>query len=84
MHAHNNDPITYFHIWSIHKVSFQNRAFKLVTVEAFNIPSSKVHGTNMGPIRGLQDPDGPHVGPMNFAIWDTYTIHTSHLFYDNL
>ena len=31
-------------------------------------PDSKVHGTNMGPIWGRQDPDGPHVGPMNFAI----------------
>ena len=24
----------------------------------------------MGPIWGRQDPDGPHVGPMNLAIWD--------------
>ena len=24
----------------------------------------------MGPILGRQDPGGPHVGPMNFAIWD--------------
>ena len=24
----------------------------------------------MGPTWGRQDPDGPHVGPMNFAIWD--------------
>ena len=30
-----------------------------------------VHGVNMGPIWGQQDPGGPHVGPMNFAIWDT-------------
>ena len=30
---------------------------------------SKVHGANMGPIWGRQDPGGPHVGPMNFAIW---------------
>ena len=30
---------------------------------------SKVHGANMDPIWGRQDPDGPHVGPMNFAIW---------------
>ena len=28
----------------------------------------KVHGANMGPIRGRQDPGGPPVGPMNFAI----------------
>ena len=33
------------------------------------VPDSKVHGANMGPIWGRQDPDGPHVGPMNFAIW---------------
>ena len=32
-------------------------------------PDSKVHGANMGPIWDRQDPDGSHVGPMNFAIW---------------
>ena len=32
-------------------------------------PDSKVHWANMGPIWGRQDPGGPHVGPMNFAIW---------------
>ena len=32
-------------------------------------PYSKDHGVNMGPIWGRQDPGGPHVGPMNFAIW---------------
>ena len=30
---------------------------------------SKVRGANMGPIRGRQAPGGPHVGPMNLAIW---------------
>ena len=34
------------------------------------IPDSKVHGTNMGPTWGQQDPGGPHVGHMNFTIWD--------------
>ena len=34
-----------------------------------NFPDSKVHGANMGPIWGRQDPGGTHVGPMNFAIW---------------
>ena len=34
-----------------------------------SVPDSKVHGANMGPIWGRQDPGGPHVGPMNFAIW---------------
>ena len=32
-------------------------------------PDSKVHGANMGPTWGRQDPGGPRVGPMNFAIW---------------
>ena len=36
-------------------------------------PDSKVHGTNLGPIWGRQDPGGPHVVPMNFAIW-VYTV----------
>ena len=30
---------------------------------------AKFHGANMGPIWGRQEPDGPHAGPMNFAIW---------------
>ena len=33
------------------------------------IPDSKVHGANMGPIWGRQDPGGLHVGPKNLAIW---------------
>ena len=32
-------------------------------------PDSKVHGANMEPIWGRHDPGGPHVGPMNLAIW---------------
>ena len=35
-------------------------------------PDSKVHGANKGPIWGRQDPGGPHVCPMNFAIWVGY------------
>ena len=35
-----------------------------------NNPDSKVNGANMGPIWGRQDPGGPHVGPMNFAIFE--------------
>ena len=38
------------------------------------IPDSKVHGANMGPIWGQQVPGGPHVCPVNFAIWDMYPI----------
>ena len=32
-------------------------------------PHSKVHGANMVPIGGRQDPGGPHAGPMNLVIW---------------
>ena len=38
------------------------------------IPDSKVHGINMGPIWGKQDPGGPHVGPVYFVIWDTMKL----------
>ena len=38
----------------------------------FAYPDSKVHGANMGPIWGRQNPGGPHVGPMNFAIWVSF------------
>ena len=37
-------------------------------------PDSKVHGANMGPILGRKGPGGPHVGPMNIAIWVSYQI----------
>ena len=40
-----------------------------VAVTKLAYPDCKVHGANMGPIWGRQDPGGPHVGPMNFAIW---------------
>ena len=36
---------------------------------AWKYPDSKVHEANMGPIWVRQDPGGPHVGPLNFAIW---------------
>ena len=41
-------------------------------------PVSKVHGANMGPISGQQDPGGPHVGPMNFAILECLTVSPDH------
>ena len=33
------------------------------------VPDSKVYGANMGPTWGRQDPGGPHVGPINLAIF---------------
>ena len=44
---------------------------KLIELSVSNSPDSKIHGDNMGPIWGPQDPDGPHVGPMNFVFWET-------------
>ena len=41
------------------------------------IPDSEVHGCNMGPTWGRQDPGGPHVGPMNLAIWDGMSLFSS-------
>ena len=34
----------------------------------YTYPDSKVHGANMGPTWVLSAPDGPHVGPIYFAI----------------
>ena len=43
---------------------------------ANKIPDNKVHGANMGPTWGRQDPGGTHVGPMNLAIRDvTSALH---------
>ena len=45
-----------------------------VDVYSMIIPKSKVHGAIMGPTWGQQDPGGPDVGPMNFALWDALVI----------
>ena len=42
----------------------------------YSISDSKVHRANMGPIWDRQDPGGPHVGPMDFAIWDIAMLET--------
>ena len=36
-----------------------------------NTPDSKVHGANMGPTWGRQDPGVPHVGHVKLAVWDS-------------
>ena len=51
---------------SAHRVVLSHQ---IAVVLRTNIPDSKVHGVNMGPLWGRQDPCGPHVSPMNFAIW---------------
>ena len=40
-------------------------------------PDSKVYGANMGSTWGRQDPVGPHVGPMNLAIWGFTLLRAS-------
>ena len=36
------------------------------------VPDSKIHGANVGPTWGRQDPGGPHVGHTNLGIWGIY------------
>ena len=43
---------------------------RLMSAQCQDIPHSKAHGANTGPKWGRQDPGGPPIGPMNFAIWD--------------
>ena len=43
--------------------------WKILQFIQWNFPDSKVHGANMGPTWGRQDPGGPHVGHVNLAIW---------------
>ena len=43
-------------------------SFGLVTPFCDNDPDNKVHGAYKGPNWDRQDPGGPNVGPMNFAI----------------
>ena len=44
-----------------------------------DIPDSMVHGANMGPIWGWQDPGGPRVALRNLAIWDVYLWLCAHV-----
>ena len=46
----------------------------LASEASVNNPDSKVHGVNMGPTWGRQDPGGPHVGLMDLAIWDAVLV----------
>ena len=53
----------------VRRTNSQNRADIRLRITV-KFPDGKVHGDNMGPIWGRQDPGGPHDGPMNFAIWE--------------
>ena len=41
---------------------------------AFNSLDSKFHVANMGPTWVLSSPVGPHVGPMNLAIRESFDV----------
>ena len=49
--------------------SWPSTGLPLIVDNGLASPDSKVHGANMGPIWGRQDPGGTHVSPMNFVIW---------------
>ena len=63
------------HSWCSYFFSFPFYSNTSLVDTLFNhVPDSKIHGANMGPTWGRQDPGGPHVGPMNFAIWGDTAI----------
>ena len=47
-----------------------------ISVSWHHYPDVKVHGASMGPIWGRQDPVGPDIGLMNFAIWVVCAVFT--------
>ena len=55
-----------------------------ITTVKINYLDSKFLGANMGPIWGRQDPGGPHVGPMNIAIWVVSQPWQSYIYNDGL
>ena len=52
------------------------RKYSMMTI---SIPDSKVHGANMGPIWGRQDPGGPMLAPWTllYTTYDKRTINRS-------
>ena len=72
-------PDLQFNLIFLHRTKCSSTLFRSDVVNTTgapftNIPDIKVHGANMGLIWGRQDPGGPHVGPMNFTIWDRLTL----------
>ena len=67
----------YIRLLQLQVLVYCNWTTQIVTtvsgIQSIGIPDSKVHGANMGPIWGRQDPGGPHVGPRIFAIWGNMT-----------
>ena len=61
--------ISHIIIWSSVIDKTQYPQIKLLLTYKKTPPDSKVHDANMGPTWVLSSPGGPHVGPMNLAIW---------------
>ena len=55
--------------WSLQHENFVGMLGETVSFLWIPYAEGKIHGANMGPIWDRQAPDGPQVGPMNFAIW---------------
>ena len=63
----------------VHGNFFYSQGLKLLhRLGAMFITDRKVHGAHMGPTWVLSAPDGPYVGPMNFAIRDVTYVFGSH------
>ena len=59
-------PPIYYHL----KCCFYSPVFPVGS-----LPDSMVHGANMRPTWGRQDPGGAHIDPMNIAIWAMIRSH---------
>ena len=53
--------------WQSHRIVML--FFLMVNYINSEFPDSKVHGANLGPTSGRQNPGGPYVGHMNLAKW---------------
>ena len=85
--------MTYWKNWTFYIIWISNDALKNVLNYASSLgascrattrnnPDSKVHGANMGPIWGRQDPGGRHVGPMNLVIWEPTKCTQLYIWYE--
>ena len=69
--------VLWFYVQNLFENSAKQNIYRQVPLLR-GAPDSKVHVANMKSIWGRQDRGGPHVGPMNFAIWDNITWYGIH------
>ena len=72
IHSYSSEPL----LTVVYKTSYRQIPWSLeaTRLHVIMIPDSKIHGANMEPIWSRQDPGGPHVVPVNLAIWDRNRI----------